>query len=613
MDPDEFDGAEAKDEEASANAKKLRVPVCLQCRTSHKKCDGKRPCDRCLAVGRSHECCDPPTANRKRGLYSNNNGNNSSSNCNSNIHVNNVYSSNNNSIMNNNIEYGNRGVVGAGFHQQGPNVPVYSGFSAYGGAYAVPQPEQQLYYNPQAPQQYFTPVPARLPGYNFSTQGYSMLPDASGAIPLDVALPARMQPVGFYNPTTSQNVTRLPLVTTTAQQSQMLPLQTVDPVSKRMKLENRAVPVNNSHSPSNGSSASGSGSSSGSGKNGRLSESMASHPASTSTSSASPAAQPIFMNALPDASLPVRLTSPSSIGDRVSSDSSSSSLSSSSAKYAARNPSPVPGNRISRVESVENAENAENRDSLQAWSNHETFSSSLIDTAKVVDLFAMQSELIMRGIVSTRSDLFAKKFGASFVEKSSFRKNILSLSPAEINFMDRMHEEELGNIWETDYAPPTEDVRLRVQSAVDALNLQEACEAAQSSGLPCTAPQPMLVYRSSATYAYLHHLMLHQSQLIMHINSAFERAFGWLKSEFRALALEPIHIVHSSDILSLLKCIFQASLRAPSVQEVPIFEGPFKLMCHSGGFRTCMFRHWSIRSHDGTPVYGVVRMTVLPE
>eukprot|EP01028_Stygiella_incarcerata_P009600 TRINITY_DN45_c1_g1_i1.p1 TRINITY_DN45_c1_g1~~TRINITY_DN45_c1_g1_i1.p1 ORF type:complete len:306 (-),score=53.21 TRINITY_DN45_c1_g1_i1:11-928(-) len=42
---------------------KSKIRVCMQCRIAHKKCDGKRPCERCAMSGKTLECCDPKTQN----------------------------------------------------------------------------------------------------------------------------------------------------------------------------------------------------------------------------------------------------------------------------------------------------------------------------------------------------------------------------------------------------------------------------------------------------------------------------------------------------------------------------------------------------------------------
>eukprot|EP00762_Andalucia_godoyi_P008248 ANDGO_03002.mRNA.1 hypothetical protein len=45
-----------------------RGKVCFQCQKSHKRCDGIRPCNRCVRIGKGDFCCDPPQKHHKLQL-----------------------------------------------------------------------------------------------------------------------------------------------------------------------------------------------------------------------------------------------------------------------------------------------------------------------------------------------------------------------------------------------------------------------------------------------------------------------------------------------------------------------------------------------------------------
>jgi hypothetical protein len=171
------------------------------------------------------------------------------------------------------------------------------------------------------------------------------------------------------------------------------------------------------------------------------------------------------------------------------------------------------------------------------------------------------------------------QFGKSFVSPvdNEMRERILSLPEEAFSFLDRMHEAELGDL-------PSMFQRL----------------------LKDRISGPFLVYRTPPTFAYVHKLLLYPRQLVIFLSDAFESAFGWPNSTLSTTQLEPCHILSSEDIVGFQCNVLQECLRNPTVGTVPSFSQSLDVLCTNGMFQPCRVTHYTIRSFDLTPVYGIL-------
>jgi hypothetical protein len=201
----------------------------------------------------------------------------------------------------------------------------------------------------------------------------------------------------------------------------------------------------------------------------------------------------------------------------------------------------------------------------------------MTDSTNAIILSRALSSMILRQLLDHR-DMFAARFGRQFVSSNDdeMMANILSLPEESLAFVDKMHEAELGDAQ-----------RILAMPQFHAIT------------------SPLLIYRTPPTYAYIHQLLLYPRHTVTFVNQAFESEFGWQVATFNALGLEPCHIVRSDDLISVQYQILRACLSGPSVGAMPDFLKEVHIMRADGQFRLCRTRHYTIRSGDLTPVYGV--------
>jgi hypothetical protein len=208
----------------------------------------------------------------------------------------------------------------------------------------------------------------------------------------------------------------------------------------------------------------------------------------------------------------------------------------------------------------------------------------LAESGRAIDLRRDLSNTILQQLLERRS-LFLSRFGKEFVSvvDNEMRERILCLPEERLSFLDRMHEGELGDL-------PSLFRRLSIDPV---------------SG-------PTLVYRTPPTYAYIHKLLLYPRQLVIFLSESFKSTFGWQLSTLRDVQLEPCHILRSEDVIALQCNVLQECLKNPTVGTTPTFKQSLDILCANGTFLSCRLTHYTIRSSDLTPVYGMMVADPLP-
>jgi hypothetical protein len=196
----------------------------------------------------------------------------------------------------------------------------------------------------------------------------------------------------------------------------------------------------------------------------------------------------------------------------------------------------------------------------------------------VIGLCRALADAIMSKLFQRRA-IFIARFGKDFVSLNDheMRDRILSLSEDALSFLDTMHEAELGD-----------------------------CSSRFGRPLTSHFRGPFFIYKSPSTHAYVHQLPLYPKQVVTFVDESFEAAFGWQMSTFVSLQIEMHHILRSEDVVGLQCSILQSCVHAPSVETVPTFTQFLDILCANAQFRKCRVTHYTIRSSDLTPVYGIL-------